>query len=341
MDKNYILLTGAGFSRNWGGWLGDEIFEYLIGCKEIHSDGHLRYTLWECKDKGFEEALGQIQLEYNNNYSEESRDRVKNFNKSLLDAFDAMNRNFVQNNSFCDANNKIRKIIEPIQPLLAKFNAIFTLNQDSLLEQVYQPYRCPHLINPWEGLYIPGMKPIDEQNTPISSNFLWKSNSDGGYRINTIIPTMNPIDNEEFALDDNKYQPYFKLHGSSNWKNREDENILIMGSNKSKLITAHPILAWYSDQFSDYLSKPKTYLMIVGYSFKDTHINDIIIKSVKENKDLKLYIINTSGTDSIPNDIKDILSTTIVGASRRPLTESVKSDAIEEAKIMKFFNTDY
>ena len=31
----YILLTGAGFSRNWGGWLASEAFEYLIGCGEI------------------------------------------------------------------------------------------------------------------------------------------------------------------------------------------------------------------------------------------------------------------------------------------------------------------
>jgi hypothetical protein len=26
------MLTGAGFSRNWGGWLADEAFEYLLGC---------------------------------------------------------------------------------------------------------------------------------------------------------------------------------------------------------------------------------------------------------------------------------------------------------------------
>jgi hypothetical protein len=26
----HILLTGAGFSRNWGGWLADEAFEYLL-----------------------------------------------------------------------------------------------------------------------------------------------------------------------------------------------------------------------------------------------------------------------------------------------------------------------
>ena len=30
MDKNYLLLTGAGFSRNWGGWLSSEVYDYLL-----------------------------------------------------------------------------------------------------------------------------------------------------------------------------------------------------------------------------------------------------------------------------------------------------------------------
>jgi hypothetical protein len=28
----HILLTGAGFSRNWGGFLATEAFEFLLGC---------------------------------------------------------------------------------------------------------------------------------------------------------------------------------------------------------------------------------------------------------------------------------------------------------------------
>ena len=46
----YILLTGAGFSRNWGGWLASEAFEYLIGCGELDSD--LRTLLWDGEGKG-------------------------------------------------------------------------------------------------------------------------------------------------------------------------------------------------------------------------------------------------------------------------------------------------
>ena len=34
------LLTGAGFTRNWGGWLANEAFEYLLGAPDV--DEYLR-----------------------------------------------------------------------------------------------------------------------------------------------------------------------------------------------------------------------------------------------------------------------------------------------------------
>src|SRR5262245_52500715 len=55
----HILLTGAGFSRNWGGWLADEAFEYLLGCSRVSSE-----LLWRYKGNGgFEAALSELQLE--------------------------------------------------------------------------------------------------------------------------------------------------------------------------------------------------------------------------------------------------------------------------------------
>ena len=56
----HYLLTGAGFSRNWGGWLANEAFEYLLGAPEI--DDYLRSILWEAKlrGEGFEGALSML-----------------------------------------------------------------------------------------------------------------------------------------------------------------------------------------------------------------------------------------------------------------------------------------
>jgi hypothetical protein len=68
-----LLLTGAGFSHNWGGWLANEAFEYLLGASQI--DNHLRSILWRAKNNngGFEDALGALQVAYENNRSEENR----------------------------------------------------------------------------------------------------------------------------------------------------------------------------------------------------------------------------------------------------------------------------
>ena len=52
-----ILLTGAGFSYNWGGMLASEVFSYVIGCDEI--DDELRRLLW--RDRNFEDVLAALQ----------------------------------------------------------------------------------------------------------------------------------------------------------------------------------------------------------------------------------------------------------------------------------------
>ena len=56
------LLTGAGLSRNRGGWLASEAFEYLLGDPSVPSDTELKVLLW--KDQaagGFEAALDELQ----------------------------------------------------------------------------------------------------------------------------------------------------------------------------------------------------------------------------------------------------------------------------------------
>ncbi|HLX14664.1 MAG TPA: hypothetical protein VKS24_05585 [Bradyrhizobium sp.] len=57
----HYLLTGAGFSYNWGGWLASEAFEYLLGAPEI--DAELRALLWQNKEAGggFEDALAILE----------------------------------------------------------------------------------------------------------------------------------------------------------------------------------------------------------------------------------------------------------------------------------------
>ncbi len=58
----HVALRGAGFSRNWGGWLAPEALEYLLGCPQIPVD--IRDLLWRHRRQGgFEAVLAQVQAD--------------------------------------------------------------------------------------------------------------------------------------------------------------------------------------------------------------------------------------------------------------------------------------
>ena len=87
----YFLLLGAGFSRNWGGWLASEVFEYLLGCPEITSNVHLRRALWKSKGEGgFEQTLALVQVDRSLGESEREQ-AIHGFEAALTRMFDDMN----------------------------------------------------------------------------------------------------------------------------------------------------------------------------------------------------------------------------------------------------------
>lgn len=49
-DMKNILLLGV--SRNWGGWLAAEAFEYLLGDPIIMQDNTLKVLLWKYQKEG-------------------------------------------------------------------------------------------------------------------------------------------------------------------------------------------------------------------------------------------------------------------------------------------------
>jgi hypothetical protein len=53
------------------------------------------------------------------------------------------------------------------------------------------------------------------------------------------------------------------------------------------------LLDWYRGQFRELLSQPDAHSMIIGYSFRDPHINEIIHDGT--SKGAKLFIIHPEG----------------------------------------------
>lgn len=69
-----------------------------------------------------------------------------------------------------------------------------------------------------------------------------------------------------------------------------------MGGSKPDQISQHPILARYADEFSGCLRRADSRLLIVGYGFRDRHINRVIADAVYQNG-LKFFNVSPEGSD--------------------------------------------
>jgi hypothetical protein len=314
-----ILLTGAGFSYNWGGMLASEVFSYLIGCDEI--DDELRRLLW--RDRNFEDVLAALQRATD----DEGKRRYQLLVSALAGMFNGMGQAFMQR-EFEFRNPPDTRY--SLQSFLARFDAIFTLNQDTLLEQKYIP-----LVGPpkWGRADLPGIK------------YLGSPQLTGSVYDRIAVMEPNPGD---FQMPPG-IQPYIKLHGSCNWNDGPSGGrILIMGGQKAVSIGQFPILTWYHQQFRNMLMRAGARLMVIGYSFSDAHINDAIMDAIKRG-DLKLFLVDPAGDRILdmrdpramipdhPGPLLDTILPRIIGISQRPISTTFNSDIVEHGNLCRFF----
>jgi hypothetical protein len=85
----FILLTGAGFSYNWGGPLASEIFSQLLADKDI--DDATRERLFTAPG-GFEQALADLQL----STDPDDKKRHDALITAVVGIFNGMNNTFMQ-----------------------------------------------------------------------------------------------------------------------------------------------------------------------------------------------------------------------------------------------------
>ncbi len=74
---------------------------------------------------------------------------------------------------------------------------------------------------------------------------------------------------------------YVKLHGSTGWIGAGGSDAMVIGGGKTGRIKKEPLLRWYSDLFERVLLERRHRLLIIGYSFRDPHINEVIAKSLR------------------------------------------------------------
>lgn len=330
-----ILLLGAGFSRNWGGFLGAEVFEYLLGCAEMRTDPYLRGLLWKYRREGFEYAIAELQTAYDRD-KEKFSGPLRNFQAAVSAMFKDMNMVFAKTRFEFSQTS----IGASITHFLSRFDAIFTLNQDLLLESHYMGcnFANGEHYRKWSAQEPPGLRPALGQ-------------SGEGY-LRWLHSTWQPVPESEFALNP-EIQPIVKLHGSSNWTTADGSELLVMGGGKEATISKHEILKWYGQIFVRALQQPGARLMIIGYGFRDHHINRTIVEGAHKHG-LQLFVIDPSGSEVAASlrsqvhpgaaqtaygyDMDSVFERSLMGASRRGLAEIFGGDSLEHTKVMRFFS---
>ena len=227
---------------------------------------------------------------------------------------------------------------DSILAFLARFDAVFTLNQDLLLEIGYCQRVAPSFQTGtfrWTGLEFPGM--VTRVPNPLSLTARW---------VGSRCPASRDV--RSVAPVNSRTQPIYKLHGSSDWVDETGNRLLIMGEDKAGSIKGSKVLSLYASEFERRLSEPEARVMIIGYGFGDNHIN-VALNRAAAAGGLKAFIIDpVAGADAPDPDLGKVkligaasplqpIQKALIGASRRPLSRTFGGDTIERDKVLRFF----
>lgn len=312
---NHVLLLGAGFTRNWGGPLADELNGSLLN--DVHDDLVLRDALLRVP---FEEAFGELVRRADDPVEAK---RLQRLQTAIEELFQRLNKSFTPRTFEFPDEDGLLIAGHGVSDFLTRFSAIFTLNQDLLLETCYmrQGGVRPSVVIPGMSFrYKPGASSYDGPTAAV-----WRPEG------STRVPPRS--------------QPIFKLHGSSNWTDGGGNPVLIIGSEKSGVIQRYPVLRDYHAEFAHRLNQPDTRLMVIGYGFQDKHINSVIDDATQKSG-LLTFVVDPRGRNAMCDRVWTLsgevftpkLNISLIGETRRPLSEFMgRPDSFAYGELMRFF----
>lgn len=271
-----ILLTGAGFTRNFGGFLAEDMWAYIFNHPLVQQQQFVKELMLD--DFDYESIYNKILFEPTGRlYNFVDREAIK---KAVFDSYIELDKS-IQNPSHAYPVNhhNFMNFIERFADRDNETCYFFTLNQDIYMERHFTASAS------CRPLTLPGVlrKPNPADNNARKQDlrvedFITLPNEEEVNRIKTAT-----LSSSEFH--------YVKLHGSFNWKSSNSTDVMVIGENKEDAIRREPILSWYFEIFRKVLAQSSVKLLVLGYSFRDKHINEIIADSLQLNG-LRLYVLS-------------------------------------------------
>ena len=271
-NKKIILLTGAGFTKNFGGLLAQEMWPMIFNHPEVQRSSILRpYMLSNFNYEDIYQALID-------DHKLDDSEKVS-MQKALLSAYESQEGYWNDKDFYLNFMNRDKLIKNLCQFISQYVGLFFTLNHDlffetKLIKELRE--RTPNILaNPTNDITDRASLP-QEKELPLK------------------------IHTAEKQMLDEKNLPYIKIHGSINWLDSSaGKTIVIVGGKKKEKIEKEPLLAYYYKKFKEALQAHNQRLLIIGYGFMDNHINNEIYNGLKNG--LKIHIIDTLNPEAFSN----------------------------------------
>jgi hypothetical protein len=202
-------------------------------------------------------------------YTEEDRNAM---NQAILEAYQNLDEEVRVPRKMAGriSVNGARDLISRFEGKQNRVGFVFTLNQDLFVDR-HIPISLPW-VNDW---------PKKEWQIDLKKDCIRLPNEEELM----VLQARQPLRNERLV--------YIKLHGSSNWKTYDGKQQMVIGLEKERDIAREPMLRSYAAIFKMVLTKAKR-LLVIGYSFRDEHINKAIVLAMAacHNPELELYVVS-------------------------------------------------
>jgi hypothetical protein len=269
-EPTAFLLTGAGFTHDFGGYLAKDMWAAIFNHRGIQASESLQRKMYEGYPYNFEAAYDNVV----------SGDFPVPEKQAMTEAVRAAYADMDENiRRFADAEGQpaLNSVVDFIEKFAGGPNTpgfFFTLNQDLFIERRL-PFNC--VVN------LPGLRKAERFNTRYADRAIEE--------ITITLPDR--LDNQASLLEaptDGKPNLYYvKLHGSMEWLDSKGRYRPVIGTQKTQIISDEPLLTWYLELFRTTLRRHNNQkLVVIGYGFGDAHVNETIAEAVQHSGILSL-----------------------------------------------------
>lgn len=271
VENERILLTGAGFTKNFGGPLAREISSLIFNDPRVQETPSLRHLVMN--DDDYESIYDRV---LNGSFSQDEKDTLHQVVKDIYEDIDRTIRDCgVGAGTSRSIGRRLRDLFRIAFDRHGKGGYVFTLNQDLFLERQYWDSKRPLLLG------------IEQSSAWFSGHFTGPlGNSDYVH-----LPTAEELERIKARYPSQGGSCYVKLHGSWNWIGPGQEHWMVLGRGKEEQIASEPLLQWYFEIFQQTLQQPGRHLFVIGYTFGDPHVNHVIAGAIR-GVGLRVHVLN-------------------------------------------------